>query len=443
MKKKALLAAAALAALMVPQIAGAEGFGIVEWSPEGVAMGGARMFADNDAASIASNPANLTKVSGQILKTGVTYISPHGKHDTKANPVLAPFGSVDESSQNRVHPGYAPGTYYAKKMSDKDFFGFGVYSRFGMVSGRQPGTMAASNNLYAKMNGLTIAPTYAHKFNKKWSAAVGLDINYVGLEMNQEVTQAVRAKKFLSLTPAEKYYFAHTPGGMEAFNKNIPGASTHLKGESWALGWNAAVNYTFDDKNEMGVVYRSKIKHSLEADFNVYTPAGNGYGDAYGVVTLPDQWTIGYGHKFDDKHRVELNATRTNWHTYDALNIMVGGTRMLDGMHANPKNYGDSWRYAIGYEYKISKKYTLMAGFAWDQDSKPEDGGDFIVPVGTRRTYSIGARYNDDKHAIALALGYQKIGDFSFVGHESDAYSSAHNHGNYAKIVSVGYEYHF
>ena len=42
--------------------------------------------------------------------------------------------------------------------------------------------------------------------------------------------------------------------------------TTQIEGESYALGWNAAANYAFDDKNEIGVVYRSRIKHSLEAD---------------------------------------------------------------------------------------------------------------------------------------------------------------------------------
>ena len=39
------------------------------------------------------------------------------------------------------------------------------------------------------------------------------------------------------------------------------------------------------------------------------------------MVTLPDSWDIGYNHKFDKKNRLELKATRTNWSTYDALNV--------------------------------------------------------------------------------------------------------------------------
>lgn len=55
----------------------------------------------------------------------------------------------------------------------------------------------------------------------------------------------------------------------------IRNSPTHTKGESYALGWNAAANYAFDDKNEIGVVYRSRIKHSMEADFKAYNVMGS------------------------------------------------------------------------------------------------------------------------------------------------------------------------
>ena len=62
--------------LSVPVVdAGAEGFAINEWSAEGVAMGGARMFAENDAANIAYNPASITKVRGEAFKQSAVYIS--------------------------------------------------------------------------------------------------------------------------------------------------------------------------------------------------------------------------------------------------------------------------------------------------------------------------------------------------------------------------------
>jgi len=419
--KNKVLAIGILCALGLPQAAGAEGFAINEWSAEGVAMGGARMFAEGDAANVAYNPASITKVDGEAFKVSATYISPHGEYD-----LYGADGKIDESGKNRVHFGFAPGTYYVKKLNDKDWFGIGAFSRFAMVSEFERGSDVSTNAFLSRLNGVSVTPTFAHKFDDKWSAAVGAEINYVGLTMEKNAM----------------------PG---------PSVPTHTKGESYALGWNAAANYAFDDKNEIGVVYRSRIKHSMEADFSAYniiagsTNIGNRNGDAYGEVTLPDSWHIGYNHKFNDKTRVELNAVRTNWSTYDALNINVSGTGLpnFDKVHASPKNWEDGWRYAIGVEHKLSDKYTLMAGFAYDESSIPYDGGDFMVPTGNRKTYSIGARYNDKDQTLAIALGWMDVGDLSFKFRDSADPTGdklgrhAHTHDSYTKIIGISYQRNF
>ena len=394
-----------------------------EWSAEGVAMGGARMFAEGDAANVAYNPASITKVDGEAFKVSATYLSPHGEYD-----LYNKNGDVIDSGTNRVHFGFAPGTYYVKKLNDKDWFGIGAFSRFAMVSEFERNSAVSTNAFLSRLNGVSVTPTFAHKFDDKWSAAVGAEINYVGLTMEKNAT----------LTPWA-----------------VP---THTKGESYALGWNAAANYAFDDKNEIGVVYRSRIKHSMEADFNAYNVpiTINGQvagftdlsGDAYGEVTLPESWHIGYSHKFNDKTRLELNAVRTGWDTYKNLDIMLSGTGGMDGLVSNPKNWEDGWRYAIGVEHKLSDKYTLMAGFAYDESSIPYNGGDFMVPTGNRKTYSIGARYNDKDQTLAIALGWMDVGDLRFAFNDSTDEVQpqgrhAHTHDSFTKIIGISYQRNF
>lgn len=411
--KNKVLALGILCALGLPQAAGAEGFAINEWSAEGVAMGGARMFTEGDAANVAYNPASITKVDGEAFKVSATYISPHGEYDLYKD-------NIHENGHNRVHFGFAPGTYYVKKLNDKDWFGIGAFSRFAMVSEFERDSQVSTNAFLSRLNGLSVTPTFAHKFDNKWSAAVGAEINYVGLTLEKN---AMLNNQIFGTVP------------------------THTKGESYALGWNAAANYAFDDKNEIGVVYRSRIKHSMEADFHAYNYpiVGTVSGDAYGEVTLPESWHIGYSHKFNDKTRVELNAVRTGWDTYKNLNIMLSGTNgVMDGPQNSPKNWEDGWRYAIGVEHKLSDKYTLLAGFAYDESSIPYNGGDFIVPTGNRKTYSIGARYNDKDQTVALALGWMDVGDLSFAFREGENITGrAHTHDSYTKIIGISYQRNF
>lgn len=411
---KNFLALGLAAALLAPQVAGAEGFAINEWSAEGVAMGGARMFAEDDAANVAYNPASITKVKGEVMKSSYTYLSPHGNYK-----LYDGAGKEIEDGKNVVHAGWAVGSYYVRQINDKEWFGIGAFPRFAMVSEFERASKASTNAFFSKLNGVSVTPTYAHKFDKKWSAAVGAEINYVGLEL----------QKNAYATPA----------------MNV--GSVQIEGESYALGWNAAANYAFDDKNEIGVVYRSRITHSLEADAKAYSPMPqfNVKANAYGVVTLPDSWDIGYNHKFDKKTRLELKATRTNWSTYDALNVYFDQPVFGKPNALSDKNWENGWRYAIGLEHNLSDKYAVMAGFAFDESSIPYNGGDFIVPTGLRRTYSIGARYNDKKQTVAVALGWMDVGNLDFKGYpeKGDAYSSAHAYDSFTKIASISYQRKF
>ncbi len=439
--KKYLLALSVAAVLLTPQAVGAEGFSINEWSAEGFAMGGARMFAENDAANLAYNPAAMTKIQGEKVKATIAYISPHGKWKADSKepgvkdgvPGLYGDGVWDDSGRNRVHPAAAPGLYYVRQINDKEWIGMGTFTRFGNMCQFERDSIVGTNAFSSRMNGTSITMNYARKHDSKWSTSVGAEINYVGLQLDKNLSFAAMG---------------------------LGKAPLHVEGTSWALGWNAAANYEFDDKNEFGVVYRSKVKHSMEANYDIHgdfnnTPfaAYGNTGDAYGCVTLPESWMLGYGHKFNDKTRMELNATWTRWSRFDVFTMaMNGGFGALTGA-LNPdgfqgsrsdKHWKDGWRYAIGIEHKLSDKYTLLAGMAHDERGIPDETADFMVPTGERDTYTIGIQYNDKKQTIALGLGYMDVGDLNMKGHSAtDAYDKAKMHDSYTKIAVLSYQYNF
>jgi len=400
--KKHLLALSAAAVLLAPQTVGAEGFSINEWSAEGFGMGGARMFAENDAANMAYNPASLTKVQGEKAKVSVAYISPHGKWT--ADPLPGVIG-YETTGHNRVNPAFAPGMYYTKQLNDKEWIGMGTYARFGNMCQFERNSIVATNAFSSRVNGVSLGMNYARKHDNKWSTSVGAEINYIGLQLDS------------------------MPGGASAL---------HIEGTTWALGWNAAANYAFDDKNEFGVVYRSKVKHSMEGNYDMHSAAGSVDGDAYGCVTLPENWMLGYGHKFNDKTRMELNATWTRWSRFDMFNVY---TDM--GVLGGKKAWKDGWRYAVGIEHKLSDKYTLLAGIAHDERGIPDETGDFMVPTGERDTYSIGIQYNDKKQTIAASFGYMDVGDMNMQRHKAELYNTAKMHDSYTKIFVLSYQYNF
>ena len=432
--KKSLLASVTLAAMLAPTAVFAEGFGVIEHHAEGVAMGGAAMFIENDAGNMAYNPAGITLCEGKQIKVSATYISPHGDWSAESKPMFNGSSVVPgfkDSGKNRVHPAWAPGTYYVRKVDDKQWFGIGCFSRFGNLSEFEAGTLAATNNRFAKMNGLSITPTYARQAGRKFYWAVGADINYVGLELQKDFSKSM----------GNPYYGTeHSLGGVPALSGD--NGRNQTEGETWALGWNVGLRYAPTAKDEIGFAYRSKIAHTMDADFNWW---GSPYGDvstkAHGKVTLPDSYHLGYSHKFDNKNRVEIGAIRTQWHNFRELTMSFDETLPNS---TSIHNWQDTWRYAIGFEHKFSPKYTGMLGFAFDDDGIPVDGGGYMVPIGCRRTYSMGMKYTDKWHTIAVTLGWQVEGDQNFGSQTStDGYSSARMTDSIAKIFSIGYTYHF
>ncbi len=435
--KKHLLALSAAAVLLAPQTVGAEGFSIIEWSAEGFAMGGARMFAENDAANMAYNPASLTKIKGEVAKISAAYISPHGKYKTHNTAVAEKLGYDKISTgHNRVHPAWAPGMYYVKQMNDKEWIGFGSYARFGNSCQFEPGSLPGFNNTSSKLNGMSVGVNYAKKLDRKWSASLGAEVNYAWLQVDRTLPNPLDGK-------------------------------VQVEGESYALGWNVAANYAFDDKNEMGIVYRSAVNHSMEAnvrDHNYFSFAGiqGNITDAYGCVTLPENLSIGYGHKFNDRTRVELNGTWTRWSRFNALDMTYTGTGLnykgqmplTSYTHGDPKNWKDGWRYAIGVEHKLSDKYSLLGGIAYDESAIPDYygegstlGADFMVPTGTRTTFSLGTQYHDEKQTLGVTFAYMKVGDLFIEGdgsgHENAFYNRAEMYDCYTKLFVISYQRNF
>ena len=102
-------------------------------------------------------------------------------------------------------------------------------------------------------------------------------------------------------------------------------------------------------------------------------------------------------------------------------------------------------RFAIGLEHKFSDKYSGMLGYAFDHSNIPFDGGDFLIPTGTRTTYSIGAQYHDKKQTLAVALGWMNVGSLDFAGNtlKGDAYDRVHTRDSYTKIASISYQRNF
>ena len=410
--KKTLIALFLLMVCAVPTAAFADGFAIYEWSAGGVAMGNAYMFAEEDPSVLAYNPAGITRLSGIWVSAGMSYINPRGSADFHG-------GSADgQTWSNSEAPGYVPNIFYVRQQSDRFWWGIGLFTRFGNSTEYESTFPGQYNSYLAKITSLTFQPTLAYKLTPKLSVAAGADIMYITLDIREK---------------------------LPTYNMSYglyPDADFELDGKNFAVGWNIGLNYDFTDKTSFAALYRSKIEHNMDADANLTYPGQS--TRAHGSVTLPDSLTLGLGHKFNDRTRVEVGATYTKWSTYDALNITFDSP-ILPGVTESDdiKNWGKVWRYQFGVEHKINDRWSILCGYAYDNNPMPDEYLDFMVPTGDRQTVSLGFKYRQKNSELAFAWGYMWIKDRVINAKTMDLYGgnfdTADVYDNTAHILSLSY----
>ena len=418
-KKLLALAAAAVLSLPAAQAAFAEGFGVYEWSAAGTAMGEAYMFAEEDPAVLAYNPAQMTKLNGTYFSIGASMVNPDTKVLFSGVKNFTTGALSDQLWENEYDMSVAPYMYYVTKAGKNSWWGIGMFSRFGNQLEYNDLWPGRYDTIYSGIKGITVQPTYAFKIGDKLSAAVGLDINYVKLRM----------RKNMPITnPYTKKYMMD--------------AGTDLEGDTINVGWLASLMYEFDDKTSFAVTYRSRIKHTMD-DADIAFSGAEAFGirgrGASGTVTLPDSLSIGLGHKFNDRTRVEVNAIWTNWKTYNALNIYFDEPVLGQAGSMNPKDWDSSWRYGIGIEHKLSKQWSILAGYVYDESPVPDQYMDFTIPTGDRHRGSLGFKYRfKENHEVVFAYTGIWAGTRD-VSSAVGAFENAHIHDGFTQVISLGY----
>ncbi|ANZ45628.1 hypothetical protein BED41_11415 [Cloacibacillus porcorum] len=412
-----------LLALSIPAAAFAEGFGVYEWSAAGTAMGDNYMFGENDPSVLAYNPAQITKLNGSYLSIGTAWVNP--ATSVTFNGLKSSVLNRNNSDEwdNSYSPALIPYMYYAQKAGKNSWWGVAFFARYGNQIEYDDLWPGRYDTVFTGVKGVTLQPTYAFKINDKLSAAVGLDINYVQLRMKKDVP-------------------AFAPGSIT----HLGDIRSDLDGDSTNIGWVASLMYDFTPKTSAAVVYRARVKHTMDADINFSgTLLGLGPQNvstmAHGTVTLPDSLSLGLGHKFNDRTRMEINATWTNWSTYNALNLTFDDPILGNTKSDNPKDWSAAWRIGIGIEHKLSQKWSILGGYVYDESPVPDEWMDFTVPTGDRHRGSIGFKYRPNETS-ELAFAYTAIwaGNRDVQSHIGRAdYASAYIHDGLTQVLSIGY----
>jgi long-chain fatty acid transport protein len=278
-----------------------------------------------------------------------------------------------------------------------------VYAPFGLKTDYERGFQGRAFGSKSEVAVITFQPTVSYAFNDKVSIGFGPTIN--------RISGTLESQPNLGLLPL--------PGLAGTGDSKVK-----VKGDDTALGFNAGILVQATDTTRVGLTYHSKVKYKLEGHTDV-TPGtgvpaaylGAGRYDASLKVDTPESWDASVTQDLSDAWKVYGGATWTRWSRLKDITVNNEGVTRAGGALApqivgqikEPQNWHDTWAYALGTSYQLTKQVVLRTGLTFDQSPTNNTDRSPRIPTGDRTIFSVGLGYAVmDNMTVDLAYSYLK-----------------------------------
>lgn len=412
-------------------IAHGAGFQLMEQNASGLgnAYAGSAAIAE-DASTVFYNPAGMTMLPGMNVAGGAVAIKPSFKFTDGGTTNAAGGATGGPGAGDAGSMGAVPHAYFTWEATPRWFLGLGVGVPFGLMTDYEKGWEGRYHSEKFSIESININPSIAYKVSDTFSIGAGL--NWMQLDADYRKAQ---------LTP-----FGPAAGDLQARVK--------AKGDAW--GWNAGVLWQATPDTRLGLSYRSKVKIDADGTTTVtnrsvtnpgviagLTAAGVfGAHNAETSVELPDSAILSVVHNLNDRWTLLGDIAWTGWSSIQSLDIKNTG---IDDASLKLK-FRDTYRIALGANYRYSDTWTFKGGVAYDQS--PVDNDKYrpaSLPDNDRYWVSLGAQYNFSKNT-KIDVGYTHL----FLNDTSINNDSDPNNGtlkgdykNSADLVGIQFSHRF
>ncbi len=429
-----MMIAATVAGLPLSSQASGYRFGSQSVSAQSVAD--ANGAEANDASTIFSNPAGMTRLEGTQVTGGVTLIAPSSSfRDTGSTNFVGTStgsGTVSDYAPNVVA---APSLYVSKKINSQWSVGAGLFVPYGAkldYGNSWSGRYALTN---IKLEALTLNPSAAFKLDEHHSFGFGLSAEYMKAKLGQGVdvpgSVAYLSKYAPSVASAFISSVASSQGlaAAQAAAVALQGAKdghASMTGDDWGLGFNLGYLYQLDEATRFGLAYRSSVAHKLRgsavwdfsgsssnATVNAFLAQASGKVNSAALVRLhtPETISANVFRQINTDWAAMADITWSRTSRLSNLDIEFPGTS--EGAEVIRQNWRNTYRFSLGGSYRYSDNLSLRAGVAYDQS--PVRSAELThpaLPDSDRIQYSIGANWRlDARSSLNLAYSYLHFKD--------------------------------
>ena len=363
--------------------ASAAGFQLLEQNASGIgnAYAGSAAVAEN-ASTIFFNPAGMTQLKDREISAGLSIVRPTFKFRNDGSSVGA-FANAGNGGDAGSWA-FIPNGYMSWALTKDIYAGIGFGAPFGMMTEYSSPWVGGAHALKFDIKTYNINPSIAWRVNEKVSLGAGVSFQRMEVEYARLISS--------SAVPA-----------VAALNRST--ATLSAGDNSW--GWNVGALFTLSPATKVGVSYRSKIKHELEGGLSTGGPAAASTnpalmsGSAKADVELPDTFILSVAQTLNDKWEMLGDISWTGWSSIPKVDI-VRTAGALNGVTVQSLDtqFRDTWRYALGANYRYTDNVKLKFGIAYDQTPVPSAQHRLVsLPDNNRTWFSTGAQIKLDKEA--------------------------------------------
>jgi len=248
--------------------------------------------------------------------------------------------------------------------------------------------------------------------SKRWNGVIqrsmAEEFTLKVIELNPTLSYAITP----TLSIGGGLRFIYSDGKVKAYREGA--YAENMTGDTVETGYNVALSYKPTLETTLSVAYRSKVDLNLEGSSTGFIALGPNplpeYDTPGGVsVPLPATLALAVAHRFD-KTRIEVVYERTYWSAYEKLDFHFDNP-VVDALFGNPtdKSWSDTNTFRIGLTHTLNEKWTVMAGYAYDETPIPERTVGFELPDSDAHIFSLGAIMQVDE---SLEVGCSLLYDY-------------------------------
>ncbi|WP_133060615.1 OmpP1/FadL family transporter [Parendozoicomonas haliclonae] len=340
-----------------------------------------------DASVVWYNPAALTHLNKAQLSAGAIAIPHDTRFKGEVNLVQDEEAIHPVTGRNKHWTGteLVPDVYVALPLTEQLWFGAGMNSPWGSGSTFNKQWLGRYQSVESRLLTVNLLTVLGWKISDEWSIGGGLVTQYADGVM----------KKSVLLGAPDPANDGHFKG----------------QGDNVAVGWTAGVHYQPLPDWQFGVHYRSAIRHTLKGHMEIDVPEAVTLASSEKVkadlgLKIPETFSLSAAHQLNEDWTIKADATWTRWDCIDELRFhpkTYGQVFTQDEVQV--MDWSNTWRFAIGAEYRLTPSWLLRAGIAKDNTPIPNHTATLDFAINDYRALSLGATWelNEDL-AIDMAV---------------------------------------